>query len=390
MKNDRKKRWIAAILMSLSLALTACGGNGTKGTTEAAGTTGESGTEDDGTEAAGTEGGSEAGTEAGSGAETEAEKVEKEEYDALALVDLGEYKGIEVAKADIEVSADDLESELDYSLSQYATTKEVKDRAVKVGDTINLDYKGMKDGVAFDGGTAQGATLEIGSGQFIDGFEDGLVGVMPGKQVSLDLTFPDPYKNNPDLAGQPVVFEVTVNYIAEEETPELTDEFAKEHSDYQTAEEYKEGLRETMESQNKKNVVMDQLMAQAKFGELPQNLIDYYTQEAKGQMTYQAAMYGVSYEEILSYYGYTEESFLEEASVNAQENAKQDVLLTAIVADAGIALGDGEYQEQLAKLAEGYGMPEDTVEQNIGKELLTENFLWNKAIEYVADNAVVK
>ena len=170
-----------------------------------------------------------------------------------------------MSKAQIDVDDETVENVLASELARHAYQQEVTDRPAKEGDTVNIDYKGMKDGVAFEGGTAQGYDLTLGSGSFIDGFEDGLIGAETGETRNLELKFPYRYKNNPDLAGQPVVFEVTVNKIVETVTPELTDEYAAENSDYATAEEYREGLRDIMREQNKKNAVLDALMEQAEF-----------------------------------------------------------------------------------------------------------------------------
>lgn len=330
------------------------------------------------------------------GQETEAQKepetraaVEKEPYDASRYVNLGEYKGIQVSGAEIAVDDDTLESVLASQLAQQSYQQEVTDRPVQEGDTVNIDYKGMKDGEAFAGGTAQGYDLTIGSGSFIPGFEDGLIGVEAGQTVNLDLTFPDPYDRNPDLAGQPVVFEVTVNSITETITPELTDEYAAQNSEYATAEEYRENLREVLMEQNKKSAVLDALIAQAQFETLPENLMAYYEYDMIQQASYQAAMYGMNYETFLSAMGMDEEAFLGMSAEDITANARQDVVLEAVIAAEGLELTEEEFQAGTAELAESYGTTAENVISVLGEDLIRENLLWNKAIDLIADAAVV-
>ena len=157
-------------------------------------------------------------------------------------VELGEYKGVTYTPASTEVTDEDVDAQIQAMLDRYPTMNSV-DRAAQQGDTVNIDYVGKLDGVAFDGGSATGTDLELGSGMFIDGFEDGLVGASKGDKLNLDLTFPDPYTNNPDLAGKAVVFEVTVNDVKESIPAELNEEFVTSYTDYTTVDEFKEGTR---------------------------------------------------------------------------------------------------------------------------------------------------
>lgn len=383
-----KRFTIFTACLCLLLSLAACSGGGGKETTaagESAGQT-ETGTAEEPEQTSGTD---ETTAAAGSGGSSAMAPVEKEDYDPLKYVDLGEYKGLEVSKAQIDVDDETLEMVLASELSQQAYQQEVTDRPAKEGDTVNIDYKGTKDGVAFEGGTAQGYDLTLGSGRFIDGFEDGLIGAKTGQTLKLDLKFPDPYKNNPDLAGQPVVFEVTVNKITETVTPELTDEYAAANSDYATAEEYREGLREVMREQNKKNAVVDALTAQAKFQEPPENLIKYYQYDMIQQTSYQAAAYyGLSFEQFLEASEMTQEQYLEANAGQIEENVRRDILMEAVIALEKLELTDQEFDDGVAEVAESYGRTEEDVIGIIGEEVLRENFLWNKAIDFLAENAV--
>lgn len=378
-----KRTAICTACLCLIFSLAACSGGNGKETTAA----GEESTAQTASETEPVSGTDE--TTGGTGDMAALTPVEKEPYDALKYVDLGEYKGLEVSKAQIDVDDDTLENVLASELAQQAYQQEVTDRPAKEGDTVNIDYKGMKDGVAFEGGTAQGYDLTLGSGRFIDGFEDGLIGAETGQTLKLDLTFPDPYKNNPDLAGQPVVFEVTVNKITETVTPELTDEYAAANSDYATAEEYREGLRDVMREQNKKNAVVDALTAQAKFQEPPENLTAYYQYDMIQQTSYQAAAYyGLSFEQFLEASEMTQEQFLENNAAQIEENVRRDILMEAVIASEKLELTDQEYDDGVAEVAESYGRTEEDVISIIGEDVLRENFLWNKAIDLLAENAV--
>ena len=155
-------------------------------------------------------------------------------------VELGDYKGIEYTMDVAEVTDDQVNQQIDSFLDGLAETEEVTDRAVEDGDTVNIDFTGTKDGEEFEGGSSEGYDLVIGSGSFIDGFEDGLIGHEIGDEVSLDLTFPEEYPQNEDLAGQDVNFKVTINSISVKNTPELTDKVVADNTDYDNVEDYKE------------------------------------------------------------------------------------------------------------------------------------------------------
>ena len=169
-------------------------------------------------------------------------------------VTITKYKGVEIDKVDADaVSDNDVEAQINSVLQSKSTTTEVTDRAAQTGDTVTIDYEGKKDGVAFDGGTATDAQLTLGSGQFIDGFEDGVVGHNIGDTFDLDLTFPENYGNE-DLAGQAVVFTVTLKGISQTDVPELTDEFVQSVSDTsKTVEEYKKEIKKSLKKNGKEN-----------------------------------------------------------------------------------------------------------------------------------------
>ena len=192
-----KKRTAYLLILSLILSLTGCGGTGGS-----------------------------AGNAGGAAAASQSENSALDTADLSKLVTLGQYKNLELSVNSAKVTQEDIDAQIENALSSEAEQVEVTNRAVKEGDIVNIDYEGKKDGVAFDGGTAQGYDLTIGSGTFIDGFEDGLIGAKIGDTLDLNLTFPENY-GAAELAGQDVVFTVKVNSIKEEKLPELTDELAK-------------------------------------------------------------------------------------------------------------------------------------------------------------------
>ena len=235
---------------------------------------------------------------------------------ALDYVTLPEdYAAIPLKKADIEPTEEDIQSQIDSLLSQNTTTRQVTDRAAADGDTVNIDYAGTVDGVAFTGGTYSGYSLTLGSGSFIDGFEDQIVGHKPGETFDVNVTFPDGYSDSTDADGNAVVlsnkkavFLVTLNYISEEILPELTDAWVEEHfgtsDDVHTVEDLRAEFRQTLYQNNLNTAVMDYLLANSTFkDELPKEITDYQVNQC---LNY--------YYTMANYYGYDLDSFLQTAA----------------------------------------------------------------------------
>ena len=312
---------------------------------------------------------------------------------AKPKVTLGQYKGLEVT----DVSQAELEAEMKGILESHATLVAV-DRAAAEGDTVNIDYIGTLDGVEFEGGMAQGADLELGSGSFIDGFEDGLIGVAAGQTVELDLTFPDPYTNNPDLAGKAVVFTVTVNDVKELVTPEWTDEFATENYSElaTTAEELKQVLLEEMQTDTFYTQITEAIMGNSTVENIPADdvaertlkLVQQYTNYAE---TY-ASMYGVDAETMLYYmWGFESTAALQEyAQEYATEVVKNELILEEIAKVEGIEVSKELYDEKVAEYAEYYGY--ETVEEfekDNGKDEIELSILVELVMEFLVDEATV-
>lgn len=318
------------------------------------------------------------------------------DMDVDSLVTLGEYKGLAVTAAPAAVD----DSEWDQLVNQVyngSVTKEnggIVDRAVADGDTVNLDYAGTKDGVAFDGGTAQGQLLTIGSGQFIDGFEEGLVGVTPGETVDLNLTFPEVYDNNPDLAGAAVVFTVTVNYIVPTELEDtVVAAFGEE--EYKTVEELRQYVYDYLYSNAQSNYnstvensVLNTFMTNCTFQEMPADMVEQYGQNIRANLESTAASMGADADTYTTYfYNMDAETFI---SSYAEESVKQSVALQAVANKEGLAVTDEELDSLLSENAtnSGFGSVEEFMGNNTREEY-REYFMFEKAVKFLVDNAVI-
>lgn len=307
-------------------------------------------------------------------------------------VTLGEYKGIEVTKDPVEVTDEELQQAIDQDLAAHEKKVDV-DREVKDGDVVNIDYAGTKDGVAFDGGTAKGYDLTIGSNQFIDGFEDGLIGAKKGDKVSLNVTFPENYQNK-DLAGKPVVFEVTVNSVQEKQVPELNDAYVQENTKSKTVDEYKEETKQTLlkskndaTEQKVKNDIYTAISANCKV-EPEQKAIDANYDNLIARYTNQAAAYGMDFTTfITAFTGMKEEDFKTAAKTQAEEIVKQRLIVNAIAEKEKLAVTDDDRKEVATEL--GYENAEELIKAE-GQFEVDDYVMNNKVMEYLMQNAVIK
>ena len=318
--------------------------------------------------------------------------AETEEYVAEGSITLGEYKGIPVTVTEPTVTDEEVDAQIQQLLNSSAEYLEV-DREAQLGDQVNIDYKGMKDGVAFDGGTAEGYDLVLGSNSFIDGFESGLVGAKKGEEVTLNLTFPDPYQNNPDLAGQAVVFEVKVNNVKEKTVPELTDDFvAKVSPEDGTVEKLRENMKAFILEQKQYqidnqrntdilNAVIDKSEIVCATDDVDKNdetQVQYYTN--------QASMYGLDLATYASLMGMDEEGLKSELRNVARDMTKQEMLLKEIASRENITVTD----EDREALAERYGY--DSLEsflETADKEIVDDTALMQKTLDFLVENAEI-
>jgi len=308
------------------------------------------------------------------------------------VLKLGTYKGVEVTRVDTKVTDEELEARLQSILAANPEYIEITDRAAQEGDIVNIDYVGTKDGKAFDGGTAEGFDLELGSGTFIDGFEDGLIGARTGDELSLNLKFPDPYQNNPDLAGQPVVFDVTVNRIEEKKEAVLNDSFVQRMSDFTTVDEFRADTMADMEAQKEsqadQKIENDAFLAEIENTEFEVNQ-EAVEQLYNNQLNYYESMiqmYGMTMEDYASMYGMTEEEFKNEMKTSSELAVKQQLLVEAIAEQEGLQVEESDREA----LAEQYGMDVKSLQDTYGAEAVDENAMMYKVVALIKENAVVK
>jgi trigger factor len=324
------------------------------------------------------------------------EEPKRPEYQALDYITLGDYKGLVVEVDPIEITDEDIDERIAQEI-RYSEegTDTLTEGTVEEGDIANIDFEGKKDGVAFDGGTAEGYDLEIGSGSFIDGFEDGLIGVAIGDTVDLDLTFPENYGNE-DLAGQDVVFTVTVNSI--DRVKELDDELASLLSDGEatTVDEYREYIKGILEEEaleeRKSQVEMDLLTQAAEnitVDTYPQDLVDYEIDQLKDYYQYYATIYGMDLGTLLSsMLGITEEEFPEQAAEMVKENIRQEFCIDAIAETESLLPTGEELAAAYDELAEKIGYEDGkTLVDEYGEYAVKYTVAHDLVMDFLYDNA---
>lgn len=318
--------------------------------------------------------------------------------DPFDYIELGDYKGLSVDKQVHEVTEEEIEDELNTLVSAYATKEVLDSGSIQSGDVANIDYVGKKDGVAFNGGTAQGYDLGIGTGTFIPGFEDGLVGAKVGETVDLNLTFPENY-GNAELAGQEVVFTVTVNSIERTTLPEITDEFISEISDgnITSVAQYKKELEEQIvaeydeynELQYYKDL-WDQAVENATvLKDLPADMIADKTSKMVINSQQYARSYGLSFDDFINQYmGLTKEQFNSEAASYAIEATKESLVLRAIAQKEGISVSEDELNAAIDEYTSlGNYKDRDEFLATTNLDDLEEFVLQSKVEDFIAANA---
>lgn len=361
-----KKRWILATLLAGALILT--GGCGGKKEVE---------TKD-----------------------TQEQTTEENAEYKSKVVKLGNYKGVEAEAVSTEVTEEEIQAEIDALLAFYPDTQPIEGKTIiEDGDTVHIDFVGKLDGEPFEGGDSQGAgyDLTIGSHSFIDGFEEGLVGKEVGSTYDLNLTFPDPYKKNPDLAGKDVVFEVTVHGIVEYVDAEWTDEFVKKYTEYDSIEAYMEGTRTVLEDEKERNRsseweyrVIQAVIEDTEF-DCDEEELESLTDNIMQEYEMYASLYGMEMADFLQYYmnGISEEEFRQQARERAEYQLKNQLVIDAIGVAENISVTEEAYQESLKGLAEQYGAESpEAFEEQYGRETVEAGILYDKTLDFVVDQAV--
>lgn len=371
----KKGAWILLVLMSAMLVFTGCSKKGD--------------TQDN------------AVSEEGAGNASQSNAASGTQTGNTKLLQLGNYKGVEVPAMDLEVTEEELQEEIDKVLLDNAYFQEIEGKTViEKGDFVNIDFRGLIDGEAFQGGTSQegGYDLEIGSGSFIDGFEDQLIGKELGGFYELDLQFPETY-HNPEVAGKPVVFEVTVNKIQEQIIPELTEEFAKEKMGYESVEDCKNSLQEELEAMKledaqmqKEYDVLEAIINDSEF-ETDEDEIEARTQEMMDTYEYYAAANNVDLATflMLAMNGMSVEAFEAECRRTSEFSIKSELVIHAVEEAEGFTLSDEEYTKEAKAMLNEYGYKSlEEFEAAYTKEEIRESILRNQVVDFLVEQAVEK
>lgn len=345
--------------------------------------------------------------------ELEVEPVDEPKYDILEIgkgklvftaevyvkpeVVLGEYKGLEIKAVSGEVTDEDIDAEIKKVAESNARMVNVEDRTAEMGDTLDIDFKGLLDGEPFDGGTAEGHSLTLGSGQFIPGFEEQLVGAGTGDEVNVNVTFPEDYHAE-ELKGKAVVFEVKVNGIKTRELPEINDEFASDVSEFETLDEYKADLKAKLSEkkaadakQAMENEVIEKAAANAEI-DVPECMverkIDSMLERYKNMVAQQI---GIPFEQYIAMCGLTIEGMRADMRENAEKNVKESLVLEAIAKAEDIKAADEQIDAKVAELAEQYKMSADELKERMtdsDRAYFADEIAVELTIAFLLDSAV--
>lgn len=311
-------------------------------------------------------------------------------------VTLGKYKGVEVDAADLEVTEEEIDADINRERENSARTIPVEDRPVKDGDMTVIDFEGFVDGEAFEGGKGTDYPLTIGSGAFIPGFEEALIGAEIGKETDVNVTFPEDYQAD-ELAGKAAVFKCTVKEIKEKELPELDDEFAAEVSEFETLAEYREDTRKKIAERKteaaknaKEEAVINAVIEDAQM-EIPDAMLETQQRQMVEDFAQRLQMQGLSMEQYMQYTGATPQMMLEQLRPQALKRIQSRLVLEAVAAAEKMEATEEEFEAEVAKMAEGYKMEADKVKEILGengKKQVMEDICVNKAVEFVVENAI--
>ena len=310
-------------------------------------------------------------------------------------VKLGKYKGVKIEKVSTEVTDADVDAEIEKERRANSRTIVVEDRPVKDGDITVINFEGFVDGVAFEGGKGENYPLTIGSGQFIPGFEEQLIGAKIGEDVEVNVTFPEDYQAE-DLAGKAAVFKCKVNEIKETELPEADDEFASEVSDFDTIAEWKEDLMKSLTEkklasakEEKENKALEAAVENAEMV-IPDAMAEFECEQMINDYAMRLSQQGLSIDQYLMFTGMDMDGLKAQMKPQAIKTIKSRLVLEAIVNEEKLEANDDEIDAEIAKMAEMYGMENDKLKESIGdreKELMSKDVCLRKAVELVAAEA---
>ncbi len=312
-------------------------------------------------------------------------------------VTLGQYKGVQVEKADAGVTEDEINAEIDREREKNSRTVDVTDRTVREGDVATIDFEGFVDGVAFEGGKGTDYPLTIGSHAFIPGFEEALVGAEVGKETDVNVTFPEDYQAE-DLAGKPAVFKCTVTRLQEKQLPELDDDFVSEISgESDTVEQYREEIRKKLAGRKeeearakKEEAVVDAIIADAQM-EIPGPMVETQQRQMVQEYAQRLQYQGISFEQYLQFTGMTSEQLMEQVKPQVMKRIQSRLVLEAVAAAENMSATEEEIEEELKKMGAAYQVEPDRVVELLGKDgrkQVSEDICVRKAADFVVENAV--
>ena len=311
-------------------------------------------------------------------------------------VTLGDYKGVEVEKTEVSVSEEDVDKEVDKERESNSRMSDIDDRAVENGDMIKLDFEGFVDGVAFAGGKGEDYPLTIGSGSFIPGFEDQLVGAKIGEETEVNVTFPEDYQAE-ELKGKAAVFKCKVNEIKVKELPEADDEFAKDVSEFDTLAEYRDDIRAKLlerKTQDAKRAKENKVVAKAVENasmEIPEAMINEQVRRMADDFSRRIQAQGITFEQYMQFTGMTVDQMLDQMKPEALKRIQNSLVLEAIAKAENIEISDERVDEEIAKMAEQYKMEVDKLKEIMGeqeREQMKNDLAIQAAVEMITDAAV--
>lgn len=310
-------------------------------------------------------------------------------------VEVKDYKGIEVEKVVNPVTDEDINKQLDALREKNVTVETVDDRAAENGDDVVIDFEGFKDDVAFEGGKAEDFTLSLGSGQFIPGFEDQIVGHNAGEEFDINVTFPEEYQVK-DLAGAPAVFKIKLKSISKKVMPELDDDMVKDSTEFDTVDEYKADVKKKLEEANEKHAdaeveakIFDKVIENMT-AEIPQVMFDNRVNEMVGELEQRLAPQGISLDLYMQYTGQTIDTVKKAYAEQAEKQVKLRLALEKIVELENVEVTEDELKAEFDKLAEAYKLDVDQIKQFIHDDDLKKDIAVGKAVDLIKDAAVIK
>jgi len=306
-------------------------------------------------------------------------------------VKLGAYKGVSVPKDEVKVSDDDVEERLNGMAERNARLVSVE-REAKLGDIAVIDYEGFLDGAPFAGGKGEGHELELGSGSFVPGFEDQVIGMKAGEEKDIDITFPEDYQK--DLAGKAVVFHVKCNEVKFKELPELDDDFAKDVSEFDTIDELRADTRKQIETERQKSVdiayenALIEKVAEGVEADIPDILIEKQCKRFLEEFKSRLAAQGIPYEQYAKMTNMDEAKFMEDGREPAIKQVKMDLAIAKIIEEENLEVSEEEIEAEYARIAESYGMEVKAIRQFLSESEIRSSVLNRKAVDIVTENAV--